>query len=107
MCCPPVFEKQVVRFHFSETRIARFDGEKKSVVGHAAETFPVENRMMPARQPIHDQIREKRGESGEKNGQLKHDREKRRHRCPVERFSVHDQRINEPGRTELENDRGQ
>ncbi len=32
---PAGFEKQVVCFHFTETRIARFDGEKKSVVGHA------------------------------------------------------------------------
>ena len=30
---PAGFEKQVVRFHFAETRIARFDGEKKSIVG--------------------------------------------------------------------------
>ena len=104
---PAGFEKQVVCFHFTETRIARFDGEKKSVVGHARETIPVKNGMMPARQPIHDQIRKKSGESREKNGQLKHDREKRRHCCPVERFSMHDHRINEPGGTELENDRGQ
>src|SRR2546430_6720649 len=60
---PAGFDKQVVCFHFTETRIARFDGEKKSVVGHAAETVPVENGMMPARQPIHDQIRKKSGES--------------------------------------------
>ena len=44
MCCPPVFREAVARFHFGETRIARFDGEEKSVVGHAAETIPVENR---------------------------------------------------------------
>src|SRR5207253_969264 len=84
-----------------ETRIPRFDGEEKSIVGGASETVPVKNGMMPARQPVHDQVRKKGGESREKHGQLEHDREKRRHRCPVERFSVYDHRINEPGGTEL------
>src|SRR5207253_6392060 len=98
---PAGFEKQIVCFHFTETRIARFDGEKKSVVGRAAETVPVENGMMPARQPIHDQIRKEGRESREEYGQLKHDREKRRHRCPVKRFSVYDHRINEPGGTKF------
>ena len=41
MCMPAGFDKQVVRFHFAETRIARFDGKKKSIVGHATETVPV------------------------------------------------------------------
>ena len=68
---------------------------------------PIENRMIPPRQPVHDQHREKGGEGREKNRQLEHDREKRRHGRPVGRFPVHDQRINEPGRSELQDRRGQ
>src|SRR5437588_6595006 len=68
---PAGFQKQIVCFHFTETRIARFDGEKKSIVGHAAETVPVENGMMLVRQPIHDHNRKKIGESREDNGYTK------------------------------------
>src|SRR5437764_13787076 len=104
---PAGFKKQVMWFHFTETRVARFDREKKSVIGHAAETVPVEHGMVPARQPIHDQIRKKGGKGREEHRQLKHKQEKRRHRSPVERFSMYDQRVKDPGRTEFENDRGQ
>src|SRR5205814_8722973 len=60
---PAGFEEQIVSFYFAKTRIARFDGEEKSVVGRASETVPVEHGMMPARQSVHDQIRKKGGES--------------------------------------------
>src|SRR5438552_19128481 len=85
---PTGFDKQIVCFHLTETRIARIDGEKKSVVGGAGKTIPAENGMMPARQPIHAQISKKSGESREKNGQLKHDRENRWHRRTVTRLSM-------------------
>src|SRR5438477_5068302 len=88
------FQKQIMRFHFAKTRIARFDGEEKSVVGGARKAVPVENGMVPARESVHEQVRKKGGESCEKHGQLEHDREKCRHRGPGERFSVHDYRIN-------------
>ena len=80
MCWPPVCSRSCARFDFGETRVARFDDEEKSVVRRAFETFPVKHRMIPARQPVHDQQGEESRESGEENRQLKHDREKRRHR---------------------------
>src|SRR5207248_9091202 len=103
---PAGFGKAIVRCYFTDTRSPRFEGEEKSIGGGASSTVPVKNGMMPARQPVHDQVRKKGGESREKHGQLEHDREKRRHRCPVERFSVYDHRINEPGGTEFESNRG-
>src|SRR5690348_15376059 len=50
---PTGFDQQIVRFHFAETRIARFDGKEKAVVGDAAETVPVKERMMPPRSEEH------------------------------------------------------
>ena len=38
------FVQEFARFHFGETRVARFDHKEKSIVGDATETFPVENR---------------------------------------------------------------
>src|SRR5207249_12112634 len=104
---PAGFLQQVVRFHFAETRIARFDGKEKAVISDAAETVPVKNGMMPARQTVHDLPGEKGGESREKHGQLEHDREKCRHGFPIERFSVHDEWIKPPGWTELDQGCGQ
>jgi hypothetical protein len=51
---PAALLEQLARFDFGETRIARFDREEKSVVRRAAESVPVENRMIPARQSVHD-----------------------------------------------------
>src|SRR5262249_9690774 len=45
--------QQFVHAVFRKPRIASFDCQEKSVIGHAAETLPVENRMVPARQAIH------------------------------------------------------
>src|SRR2546430_2463554 len=104
---PAGFQQQILRFYFAETRIARFDGEEKSVVGGAGKTIPVKNGMMPAGQSVHDQVGKKSGKGREEHRQFEHNREKSRHCCPVERFSVHDHRINEPGRTEFENNSGQ
>src|SRR5205809_7739093 len=56
---PAGFDKQIVGFHFTETRIARFDGEKKSVVGRTRKTVPVEYGMMPARQLVYDKYGKK------------------------------------------------
>src|SRR5205823_831073 len=53
------FEQQIVCFHFAETRIARFDGEEKSIVGRTRKAVPVKNGMVPARQSVHDQVGEK------------------------------------------------
>src|SRR5437764_11353079 len=64
---PAGLDKQIVCFHFTETGIARFDGEKKSVVGCASETVPVENGMMPTGQSVHDQIRKKGRKSAEEH----------------------------------------
>src|SRR5438132_1825611 len=89
--------EQVARFVFVETRIARFDREKKSVVSHTRKPVPIEDGMIPARQAVHDEDGKKGAERGEQNGQLKYDREKRRHRFPVVRFSVYNQRVKKPG----------
>ncbi len=79
-----------------KSRIARFDHEEEPVVRRPAEPLPVEHRMIPARQSVHDQHGEERGEGREENRQLKHDGEERRHCPPVDRLSVHNQGINEP-----------
>src|SRR5437763_13032751 len=56
---PAGFEKQIVCFCFTETRIARFNGEEKSIVGRARETIPVENGMIRARESVHHQVHKK------------------------------------------------
>ena len=63
--------------------------------------------MIPARESIHNEDREKGAESGEQNRELEHDREKGRHGAPVDGLSVNDERIDEPRWTELERDRRQ
>src|ERR1700730_12433385 len=96
--------EQFLRFHFGETRIARLDREKESVVSRALETFLVENRVVPTRQPLHDLPGEESGKGREEHGQFKHDREKRGDRPPIVRFSVNNERVDEPGRAELDRD---
>src|SRR3954468_21816877 len=66
--------EQPPRFVFSKARIARFDHEKEPVVGRSCEAIPVENWVIPARQPVHDQHRDEAGERGEENRQFEHDR---------------------------------
>src|ERR671936_742205 len=84
--------EQIARFHLGEARVARFDDEKETVVRRAAaETFPIEKRMIPARQAVHDLPGEKCRERTEQHGELKHDREKCRHRHEVGRFAVNDE----------------
>src|SRR4030095_3048652 len=70
--------QQLIHDVFRKARVASFDCQEKSVIGYAAETFPVEHRMVPARQPIHDLPGKKRRKRGEKHRQLEHDGEKRR-----------------------------
>src|SRR5205807_5496215 len=69
----------------------------KSVVSHARKPIPIEHWMIPSREPIHDLPGEKGGKGGKQNGQLKQDREIRRHCFPVVRFSVYNQRKKDPG----------
>src|SRR6266481_1768902 len=70
--------QELVHSVFRKARVARFDRQEKSVIGHAAETVPVEHRMIPARQAIHDLPRKERRKCGEKNRELEHDGEKGR-----------------------------
>src|SRR5512132_4558134 len=71
--------QQLVHAVFRKPRVASFDCQEKSVIGHAAEAFPVEQRMVPARQTIHDLPRKERRKCGEKHRELEHDRKKRWH----------------------------
>src|SRR4249920_1173441 len=68
--------QQLVDAVFRKPRVASFDCQEKSVIGHAAEAVPVEHRMVPARQAIHDLPRKERRKRSEKDRQLEHDREK-------------------------------
>src|SRR6476619_3949489 len=70
--------QQLVYAVFRKPRVASFDCQEKSVIGYAAETFPVEHRMVPARQAIHDLPRKERRKCGEKHRELEHDGEKGR-----------------------------
>src|SRR5438093_8459533 len=67
--------QQLVHAVFRKARVASFDCQEKSVIGHAAETFPVEQRMVPARQTIHDLPREECRKCGEQHRELEHDGE--------------------------------
>src|SRR3954453_17728935 len=49
------FLEKLLRFRFGEARIASFDHEEEAVVSRPAKTLPIENRMIPARQPVHDE----------------------------------------------------
>src|SRR6476659_6788051 len=68
--------QQLIHAVFRKSRVASFDCQEKSVIGHAAETFPVEHRMVPARQAIHDLPRKERRKCSEEHRQLEHDGEK-------------------------------
>src|SRR6476660_2149349 len=68
--------QQLIHAVFGKARVASFYCQKKSVIGHAAETFPVKHRMVPARQAIHDLPRKERRKRGEQHRELEHDREK-------------------------------
>src|ERR671936_881652 len=67
--------QQLVHAVFRKPRVASFDCQEKSVIGHAAETFPVEQRMVPARQPIHALPCKKCSKRREKHREFKHDGE--------------------------------
>src|SRR5437763_7150802 len=88
--------EQGLSFLLAETRIARFNGEEKAVVGHAGETVPVEHGMIPARETVHDLPGEKSGEGREQNGELEYDWEKGGNDTPGERLSMNDQWIKNP-----------
>src|SRR4051812_35000431 len=47
--------EQLARFHFRKARIARFDGEEKSVVRRPLKAIPIKNWVIPSRQAIHDE----------------------------------------------------
>src|SRR4030095_13661451 len=68
--------QQLVHAVFRKPRVASFDCQEKSVIGHAAEAFPVEQRMVPARQAIYALPRKERRKCSEKHRQFEHDREK-------------------------------
>src|SRR5262249_11352734 len=65
--------QQLVHSVFRKTRVPSFYGKEKTVIGHAAETFPVEHRMVPARQTIHDLPGKERRKRGEEHRKLEHD----------------------------------
>src|SRR5207247_5233773 len=69
--------QQLVHAVFRKPRVASFDCQEKSVIGHAAEAFPVEHRMVPARQAIHDLPRKERRKYDEKHSEHKHNIKKR------------------------------
>src|SRR4030095_1452563 len=68
--------QQLVHTVFRKARVAGFDCQEKSVIGHAAETIPVEHGMVPARQAIHDLPRKEPRKCGEKHREFEHDRKK-------------------------------
>src|SRR5215470_18840627 len=81
--------QQLIHSVFGKARVAGFYCQEKSVIGYAAEALPVEHRMVPARQTVHDLPRKKRRKSGEKHSELKHDREKSRNGEETLWLSVH------------------
>src|SRR6266487_6636088 len=90
---PAAFLEQFTRFHFAESRIARFDHKKEPIVGGALEALPVEHRMIPAREKIHAKHREESGEGGKQNRQLEHDWKERGHGEKIRRLSVNIERV--------------
>src|SRR6476660_5238257 len=78
---------------FRKPRVASFNCQEKSVIGHAAEAFPVEHRMVPARQAIHDLPRKERRKRSEKHRQLEHNREERRNGKETPWFPMHSERV--------------
>src|SRR5215510_7398863 len=99
--------QQLVHAVFRKPRVARFDCEEKSVIGHAAEAFPVEHRMVPARQTIHDLPCKERRKCSEKHRQLEHDREKSRHSHEIPWFAVHVEPIENRRRAKFNYYRGE
>src|SRR4051794_27595367 len=61
-----LFQK-LPRLQLGEPRIACFNDQEKSVVRGAAKPAPVEDRVIPARQSVHHEQREKGGERGEEH----------------------------------------
>src|SRR6476660_891037 len=66
--------QQLVHAVFRKPRVASFDCQEKSVIGHAAEAFPVEQRMVPARQAIHDLPPKEGRKCREQYSHLQHNR---------------------------------
>src|SRR5215472_11232276 len=81
--------EQLVHAVFRKARVASFYCKKESIIGHAAEAFPVEHRMVPARQAIHSLPCKKCSERGEKHRELEHDGEECRNGEETLRFPVH------------------
>src|SRR2546423_10436267 len=46
--------QELARLQLGEPRVAGFDDQEKSVVGGATESTPIEDRVIPARQSVHD-----------------------------------------------------
>src|SRR5512132_3379731 len=89
--------QQLVHAVFRKPRVASFDCQEKSVIGHAAETFPVEQRMVPARQAIHDLPCKERRKCGEKHRELEHNGEKGWNSEKVCRLSVDSEGVENGG----------
>src|SRR6476469_3325589 len=70
--------QQLVHPVFRKPWVASCDCQEKSVIGHAAQAFPVEHGMVPARQAIHDLPRKERRKCSEQHRHLEHNREERR-----------------------------
>ena len=85
--------QQFIHAVFREPRVASFYRKEKSVIGYAAETFPVEQRMVPARQTIHDLPGKERRKRSEKYRELEHDREECRNSEETLWFPVHIERV--------------
>src|SRR6266511_3540297 len=81
--------QQLVHTVFCKARVTSLDCHEKYVIGHAAEIFPVEQRMVPARKPIHDLPCKERRKRGEQHRQLEHDGEKGRNSKKICRLTVH------------------
>src|SRR5262249_27968363 len=93
---PASLLQQLVHADLGESRITRFDRQKKSVVRYPAEAVPVEQGMVPARQAVHPLPRKKCGECAEEHGQLKHDWEKRGHGPKIPSVAMHIERVETP-----------
>src|SRR5215831_6260265 len=90
---PASLLQQLIHAVFRKPWVASFDCKEKSVIGHTAETFPVEHRMVPARQAIHALPSKKCGERCEKHCKFEHDREERWNGKETLWFPVHIERV--------------
>jgi hypothetical protein len=52
---------------FGKAGIPCLDYQEESIIRRAAEALPIEDRVIPARQTVHEKHREKGGEGGEMN----------------------------------------